>query len=162
MYFFSWHDIKIMIYSHLLTREYLGVWCNGNMPVSKTVLEGSSPSTPAKSKKQSFRVGSCFFIFRKDSKRVVVNFVPVAQKSHEPACPQARSPSTPAKNSSSSSDGVLFFNKAVKKQFHHVVKLLLWFSWKKGHLCRLLIFSQGHIFPYLLPFWLVLQVLNNL
>ena len=25
----------------------LGVWCNGNMPVSKTVLEGSSPSTPA-------------------------------------------------------------------------------------------------------------------
>jgi hypothetical protein len=28
---------------------------------------------------------------------VEVNFVPVAQKSHEPACPQTRSPSTPAK-----------------------------------------------------------------
>ena len=27
---------------------YTGVWCNGSMPVSKTVDGGSNPSTPAK------------------------------------------------------------------------------------------------------------------
>ena len=27
---------------------YIGVWCNGSMPVSKTVDGGSNPSAPAK------------------------------------------------------------------------------------------------------------------
>ena len=38
--------LQILHNKNLIWRS-LGVWCNGNMPVSKTVLEGSSPSTPA-------------------------------------------------------------------------------------------------------------------
>ena len=37
-----------------------------------------------------------FFMNEEDSKRMEVNFVPVAQKSHEPACPQTRNPSSAA------------------------------------------------------------------
>ena len=30
--------------------SYIGVWCNGNIPVSKTVDVGSIPATPALNK----------------------------------------------------------------------------------------------------------------
>ena len=35
--------------------ENKGVWCNGSIPVSKTVCEGSSPSTPVVLLQQKMR-----------------------------------------------------------------------------------------------------------
>ena len=40
--------------------EYIGAWCNGNTWVSKTFVEGSSPSAPAISR---FRKESAVFLF---------------------------------------------------------------------------------------------------
>ena len=50
----------LLLYEYNKKVANKGVWCNGNMPVSKTVLEGSSPSTPAKTKKHASGVFFCF------------------------------------------------------------------------------------------------------
>ena len=41
--------VALVVESSILSihPKYIGVWCNGSMPVSKTVDGGSNPSTPA-------------------------------------------------------------------------------------------------------------------
>ena len=64
-------------------KKCLGVWCNGNTWVSKTFVEGSSPSAPAKQKRSSF--GWVVFVFqikgKKGSNRAGVNDSPVGCQS---------------------------------------------------------------------------------
>ena len=40
----------------------LGAWCNGNTWVSKTFVEGSSPSAPAKQALKFFSFKACFLL----------------------------------------------------------------------------------------------------
>lgn len=42
----------------------IGAWCNGNTWVSKTFVEGSSPSAPAKSLENESSQGLFFIILR--------------------------------------------------------------------------------------------------
>ena len=60
---------------HVILNKCLGVWCNGNTWVSKTFVEGSSPSAPAK---RSVAKAADFFIcfLQKDENRTAVNTVP--------------------------------------------------------------------------------------
>ena len=64
--------------ARVILNKCLGVWCNGNTWVSKTFVEGSSPSAPAKQKRSGFsRVVFAFQIKgKKDSNGAVVNDMP--------------------------------------------------------------------------------------
>ena len=59
-------DRKALPYYNMRCCRFEGAWCNGNTWVSKTFVEGSSPSAPAE-RQTSVRLNAGYWFFCADS-----------------------------------------------------------------------------------------------